>query len=129
MTEEPSTVAMLRMLFDEASDYARNLARLFATELSENSRSLRYLAAMAGAAALLLLTSFLFVSGALVGAVAWGLASWPWALLVVGVGYGFIGLFMMLPLAHAVRKGLLKFEHTRQRVKADAEWVKQKLAA
>lgn len=124
-----STVDMLKQLFQEISGYARDLMRMFQTELAEKSRSMRTLVALGGAAALFGLFSFAFLSGALIGAIAYGLASWRWALLIVGVGYGIIAMLLLLPVSHALRGGLLSFEHTKRHLKEDAEWIKQKLAA
>jgi len=128
-TTSDTTIDMLRELMREMASYARDLARMFMTELGEKSRSMRYLAAMGGAAALFGFFSFAFLSGALIGAIAYGLASWRWALLIVGVGYGFLGLLLLIPVGHALQGGLLSFEHTQRHLKDDAEWVKHKLAA
>lgn len=125
----PSTMDMLRQLVQEVAGYARDLGRMFTAELGEKSRSLRTLAALGGAAALLGLFSFAFLSGALIGAIAYGLASWRWALLIVGVSYGILAMLLLIPVAHALQGGLLNFEHTKRHLKEDAEWVKQKLAA
>lgn len=129
MSQEPSTAEMLRQLAREATDYGRDLVRMFSAELGEKAKSLRMLAAVAGAAALLLFFSFLFLSLALVGAIAYELDSWRWAFLIVGAGYGFLGLLALIPVAAGLRKGLLRFEHTRRRLREDAAWVKRKLAA
>lgn len=129
MSDQPSTVEMVRSLLREAADYGRDLARLFAAELNEKSRSLRTLAALALGAALFLLFSFCFLSLALIGAIAYGLASWRWALLIVGVAWGVVGLLLMLPIAHALQGGLLKFDRTRRHLKEDPEFIKNKLAA
>ena len=127
--DKSSTLEMVRTLLHEITLYGRDLLQMFSAELTEKSRSLRTLAILAGAAALFLLFSFCFLSLALIGAIAYGLASWRWALLIVGVAWGVIGMFLLLPLAHALRHGLLKFEHTQRRIKQDSEWVKEKLAA
>lgn len=124
-----STIDMLRELMQEIAGYARDLMRMFLIEVGEKSRSMRYLAAMGGAAALLGLFSFAFLSGALIGVIAYGLDSWRWALLIVGVGYGVIALLLLVSLAHALQGGLLSFEHTKRHLRADAEWVKHKLAS
>lgn len=124
-----STMEMLRQLMQEIAGYGRDLMQMFTTELKEKSRSMRTLAALSGAAVLLGLFSFAFLSGALIGAIAYGLASWRWALLIVGVGYGILAMLLLIPVAHALQGGLLSFEHTQRHLKEDAEWVKQKLAA
>ena len=129
MSAEPSIVQLLRDLIAESGDYGHDLARLFAAELREQSRSIRYVAAMAATAMLLLFTGFLFLTGSLVGAIAFGLGSWPWALFIVGIAYGIIGLLLLVPLGRGISSGLLRFEHTRRRLKRDSEWIKQKLAA
>ncbi|HEY7854988.1 MAG TPA: phage holin family protein [Terriglobales bacterium] len=128
-TTEPTTTEMLRELMREVADYGRDLARLAGAEWKEKSHSLRTLAMAAGAAALVLFTSFMLLTVALVGAIAYGLDSWRWALLIVGVCYGIIGLLSLIPVSHALRSGLFQFSHTRERVRVDAEWVKHKLAA
>lgn len=125
----PRTIEMLRQLMQEVAGYGRDLMQMFATELKEKSRSMRVLAALGGAAALFGFFSFAFLSGALIGAIAYGLASWRWALLIVGVGYGILAMLLLVPVAHALQGGLLSFEHTKRHLKEDAEWVKQKLAA
>lgn len=124
-----STLELIRTLLREGALYARDLSQMFSAELTEKARSLRTLAMLGGAAALFLLFSFCLLSFALVGALAYGLASWRWALLIVGVGWGIIGMFLLLPVAHALQHGLFKFEHTQRRLKEDSEWVKDKLAA
>ena len=124
-----STIDMVRELMQEIAGYARDLMRMFLAEVGEKSRSMRYLAAMGGVAALLGLFSFAFLSGALIGAIAYGLASWRWALLIVGVAYGVLAMLLLIPLAHALRGGLFSFEHTKRHLRADAEWVKHKLAS
>lgn len=124
-----STADMLRDLVREIAQYARDLAKMFAAELGEKSRSLRILGMLGAAAAVLLLFSFGLLTVALVGAIAYGLASWRWALLIVGVGWGIIGLLLLLPLAHALQHGLLKFDHTAHRIREDSEYVKRNLAA
>ncbi|MGH9416901.1 MAG: phage holin family protein [Terriglobales bacterium] len=126
---DASLLELVRQLLREASDYARDLLRLFSTELGEKTRSVGILAGLAGGAMLLLLFSFAFLSGALIGAIAWGLASWRWSLLIVGVAYGLIGMGLLLPVSHGLRSGLFRFNRTQHRLKEDAEWVKKKLAA
>lgn len=125
----PSTADILRTLAQEITAYLRDLSRLFTTELSEKVRAMGTMVALAGAALLFLLFSFCFLSLALIGAISYGLASWRWALLIVGVAWGVIGLLLLLPLAHAIRGGLLKFERTQRHLKEDPEFVKNKLAA
>lgn len=126
---DASLLELVRQLLREGSDYLRDLARMFNTELGEKARSMRVLAGLAGGAMLLLLFSFAFLSGALIGAIAWGLASWRWALLIVGVAYGLLGMGLLLPLSHGLRGGLLRFRRTEHRLKEDAEWVKKKITA
>lgn len=129
MAEEPSLAQLLRGLLREGGEYGRDLARMFTAELRQHSRVVRTRAAMGAAALLLLLTSFLILSAALVGLVSWLLDSWRWALLIVGgtyvAGAGLLGA----AVARSVRQEHLRFEHTRQRLRRDAEWLKQKLAA
>lgn len=127
--ETPTTLEMLRQLLREGVDYGRGLAQLFQTELREKARSLRVLAGMAAAALLFLLFSFCWLSLALIGVISYGLDSWRWALLIVGVGYALIGLGLLIPLAHGIRSGLFRFDQTQRRVKEDTEYVKTKLAA
>ena len=126
---EPTTTDMVRELLHEVADYGRDLARLAGAEWKEKSHSLRTLALMGASAALVLFTSFMLLTVALVGVIAYGLDSWRWALLIVGVGYGIIGLLSLIPVSHALRSGLFQFSHTRERVRQDAQWVKHKLAA
>jgi len=125
----PSTVAMLRGLLQEVADYGRDLARLFAAELREQSRTIRYVGMLAAGAALLLLVSFLLLTAALVGVIAYGLDSWRWSVLIVGVAYGLIGLISLAPLASALHRGLFRFDHTRRRLRDDALFVKHEFAA
>ena len=125
----PSTADMLRDLVREIALYGRDLAKMFAAELGEKSRSLRMLGMLAGAAAVLLLFSFGLLTVALVGAIAYGLASWRWALFIVGVGWGILGLLLLLPVAHALRHGLWNFDHTSRRIREDSEYAKRNLAA
>lgn len=124
-----STIEMVRSLLREVSEYLRGAVRLVAAEFREQSRSLRTLAMMAGAAMLLLLFSFGLLTVALVGVIAYGLDSWRWSLVIVGVAYGMLGLITLLPVAGGLRKGLLHFDHTRHRLSEDVRWAKQKLAA
>jgi MFS family permease len=84
---------------------------------------------MAGGGALFGFCGFLFLSGALIGAIAYGLASWRWALLIVGVGYALIGLLLLIPVAHGMKSGLFRFDNTQRRLKEDTQYVKSKLAA
>ena len=94
---EPTTTDMVRELLHEVADYGRDLARLAGAEWKEKSHSLRTLAVMGASAALVLFTSFMLLTVALVGVIAYGLDSWRWALLIVGVGYGIIGLLSLIP--------------------------------
>ncbi|MGH9467976.1 MAG: phage holin family protein [Terriglobales bacterium] len=124
-----STMDMLRGLAQEAVQYGRDLLQLFVTEAKEKSRSLRVIGGLAAAAGLFLLFAFCWLSLALVGVISYGLGSWRWALLIVGVGYAIIGLLMMIPVIHGLTSGLLRFEHTQRRLKEDSEYIKNKLAA
>ena len=126
---QPSTLNILRGLARDAANYARDLAQLFSAELGENTRTLRRLAAMAGAAALLAFFSLALLTAALAGAVAYAVASWRWSLLLVGAAYALAALALALTLARRFRAGLLQFRHTRRRLREDRDWIKQKLAA
>jgi uncharacterized membrane protein YqjE len=127
--EAATTMDMLRTLMQEAVGYGRDLLQLFSTELNEKARSMRVLAGMVGAALLFLLFSFCWLSLALIGVISYGLDSWRWALLIVGVGYAIIGLLLLIPVAHGVRSGLFRFDNTQRRLKEDTQYVKTKLAA
>lgn len=126
---DASTLDMLRGLLQEAIQYGRDLAQLFLAEFKEKSRSLRVLIGIAGAAVLFLLFAFCWLSLALIGVISYGLGSWRWALLIVGVAYAIIGLLMLIPVAHGLTSGLLSFPHTQRRVQEDTKYVKTKLAA
>ncbi|MGH9480401.1 MAG: phage holin family protein, partial [Terriglobales bacterium] len=72
---------------------------------------------------------FFFLTVALVSAIAYGLSSWGWASLIVGIAYSIVAVLVALPAMGALRKGALGFQRTASRVKEDAKWVKDKLAA
>ncbi|HET9783720.1 MAG TPA: phage holin family protein [Terriglobales bacterium] len=127
--EAATTMEMLRELMQEAVGYGRDLLQLFSTELNEKARSIRVLAGMVGAALLFLLFSFCWLSLALIGVISYGLDSWRWALLIVGVAYAIIGLLLLIPVAHGVKSGLFRFDNTQRRLKEDTKYVKTKLAA
>lgn len=127
--EAATTMQMLRELMQEAVGYGRDLVQLFSTELTEKARSMQVLAGMVGAALLFLLFSFCWLSLALIGVISYGLDSWRWALLIVGVGYAIIGLLLLIPVAHGVKSGLFRFDNTRRRLREDTQYVKTKLAA
>ena len=122
-------VELVRELVLEARGYFRDLGGMVALELKQGARSLRTMGVLVGAGALVLLFSFVLLSLALVGLVAYWLESWRWALLIVGVGYAVIGGGMLAAVARGLRKGLLRFEHTRRRLREDARYLKSKLAA
>lgn len=126
---DASTIDMLRGLMQEAASYARDLIQLALTELKEQSRSMKTLIGLAATAALFLLFSFCWLSLALVGVISYGLNSWRWALLIVGVGYAIIGLLMLIPVAHGLKGAIPTMEHTRRRIEEDTKYVKNKLAA
>jgi len=122
-------VELVRELVLEARGYFRDLGGMVALELKQGARSLRTMGVLVGAGTLVLLFSFVLLSLALVGLVAYWLESWRWALLIVGVGYAVIGGGMLAAVARGLRKGLLRFEHTRRRLREDARYLKSKLAA
>ncbi|HUX67475.1 MAG TPA: phage holin family protein [Terriglobales bacterium] len=122
-------VELVRELVLEARGYVRDLGGMARLELKLGARSLGTMVAMVAAGVLVLLFSFLFLSLALVGGIAYLLESWRWALLVVGVGYALIGAGMLGAVARRMRRGLLRFEHTRRRLREDAQYLKSKLAA
>ncbi|MGH9476257.1 MAG: phage holin family protein [Terriglobales bacterium] len=126
---DASTLDMLRGLVREAVQYGRDLAQLFLAELKEKSRSMRTLVAMGATAGLFLFFAFCWLSLALIGVISYGLGSWRWALLIVGVGYALIGLLMLIPVAHGLTSGLFSFPQTQRRVQEDRNYVKTKLAA
>lgn len=122
-------VELVRELVREVRGYFRDLGGMVALELKQGARSLRTMGILVGAGALVLLFSFVLLSLALVGWIAYLLDSWRWALLIVGVGYAAIGGGMLAAVARGLRKGVLRFEHTRRRLREDARYVKSKLAA
>ncbi|MGH9413635.1 MAG: phage holin family protein [Terriglobales bacterium] len=126
---DASTIDMMRGLLQEAAAYGRDLVHLFFTELKEQSRSMKVLIGMAAAAGLFLTFAFCWLSLALVGVISYGIGSWRWALLIVGVGYAIIGLLMLIPVATGLKGALPTFEHTRRRIEEDTQYVKNKLAA
>ncbi|MGH9483328.1 MAG: phage holin family protein [Terriglobales bacterium] len=97
--------------------------------MGEQSRALRRCFILAAAGALGLFFSLLLLSLALVGLVAYAIASWRWGLLIVGGAYLLTGAALLLPLARLLRRGPMRFEHTRRRLRQDAAWVKRKFAA
>jgi uncharacterized membrane protein YqjE len=127
--DNPSTADVVRELARDAAGYGRDLVQLFAAELKQESRQLGRLGAMLVSGLVLLLFSFGLLTVALVGVVALALASWRWALLIVGVGYGLVALGLLLPAAGAARRGMLQFHHTRRRLREDSHWIKEKMAA
>lgn len=128
-TPRSGWVALLRDLVEHFRGYGRDLGGLAALELQQGAKSLRQLAVLAAAGALVLLVSFLVLTFALVGAVAYGLDSWRWALLVVGVAYVLVGGGMLAAVVRGARKNPLRLEHTRRRLKEDAQYLKNKFAA
>ncbi|MGH9525615.1 MAG: phage holin family protein [Terriglobales bacterium] len=124
-----SLVDLLRELAQHALTYLRDLAKMAAAEAGEKGRYVRILAvslALAGAFGAL---GFFFLTVALVSAIAYGLNSWGWASFIVGVAYCIVAMLVALPAMHSITKGALGFQRTVHRVKEDAKWVKDKLAA
>lgn len=126
---DASTLEMLRGLMQEAAGYARDLLQLAIAELKEQSRSMKMLLGLGATAVLFLLFSFCWLSLALVGVISYGLNSWRWALLIVGVGYAIIGLLLLIPVAHGLKGAIPTLEHTRRRIEEDTKYLKNKLAA
>ncbi|MGH9486906.1 MAG: phage holin family protein [Terriglobales bacterium] len=124
-----STLDMVRGLLRDAVEYGRDLFQLFITEFKEKSRSLLVVVGMAVTAGLFALFSFCWLSLALIGVISYGIGSWRWAFFIVGIGYGIIGLLMLIPVAHGLQGGLLSFQHTKRRLEEDSKYIKSKLAA
>lgn len=122
-------VDLLRELAQHGVIYLRDLVKMAAAEAGEKGRYVRVLVvslAMAGAFGAL---GFFFLTVALVSAIAYGLNSWGWASLIVGIAYSIVAILVALPAMHSIGKGALGLQRTTQRVKEDAKWVKDKLAA
>ncbi len=126
---DASTLDMLRGLFIEAAAYGRDLVQLAMAELKEQSRSMKMLIGLGATAGLFLFFAFCWLSLALVGVISYGLNSWRWALLIVGVGYAMIGLLLLIPVAQGLKGAIPTMEHTRRRIEEDTKYVKNKLAA
>lgn len=128
---EPETplFTLLRRAGRELGLYLADLIKLFREELREEGRLVRSVLMSMVASAMLLLFSFGLLTVALVGAVAYGLNSWRWALLIVGVAYGLIGAALMGPAINARRAGIARLERVLRRVRLDVETVKRRMAA
>ncbi len=124
-----STMDLIRDLTRQAGQYLHDLQQLFKAEAKEKSRMLAVVAVSMVIAAGLLLFSFVLLTTALTYAIAQGLQSWGWALLIIGVVYGLIGVLVLLPAMRTIRSGTLRFQRTQAQVQRDKEWFKQKLAA
>lgn len=124
-----SLIELFRDLARYAVSYLRDLGKLAGAELGENARHIRVLVASAATAAAFGSLGFFFLTVALIYAIGYGLNSWGWASFIVGIAYSIIALLVLLPALHSISKGALRFERTVSRVKNDAEWVKNKLAA
>lgn len=124
-----STMDLIRDLARQAVQYLRDLQQLFRAEAREKSRLLAIVAISAVIAGMLLLFSFVLLTMALTYAIAQGLQSWGWALLIMGVVYGLIGTLVLLPAMRTMKSGTLRFQRTQAQVQRDKEWFKQKLAA
>jgi ABC-type multidrug transport system permease subunit len=126
---EPGVAELLREFFREAGAYMRDLALLFASELKEKSTYLKSAIISFVVAAFLGVFAFLFLSVALVAAIAYGLGSWGWAFLIVGVAYAVIGGLISLPAAKSLKRANFSFEKTSSRLREDSDYFKHKLAA
>lgn len=124
-----SLIELLRDLARHAMAYGRDLGTMAVAEIREKARFTRVAAASLAIAAIFALMGFLFLSVALVAAIAYGLKSWGWASLIVGVAYVVVAGLVVLPAARSLSRGRLRFTRTLNRVKQDARWIKDKLAA
>lgn len=124
-----STTELLRDMARHAVAYARDLGKLAGAEAREKGRHIGTLVVSVAIAGVFGALGFFFLTVALIAAIAYGLNSWGWAAFIVGIGYSIIAALVLLPAVHAVQKGALRFGLTVQRVKQDAQWVKNKLAA
>lgn len=125
----PGLFELVRELGRQAAQYARDLKQLFLVEMQQNARFLVIAAMSLAIAAILLLFSFALLTVALMAAIAYGLGSWGWAALIVGVVYGFVALLLAGSAAQSLKSGRVRFQRTQEQVKRNKEWLKQKLAA
>lgn len=124
-----SLLELLRELAQHGMTYARDFVKLAAAEAAEKGRYLRVLVVSLVMAAAFAALGFFFLTVALVSAIAYGLNSWGWASLIVGIAYSIVALLVALPGMNSLRKGAMGFQRTTQRLKEDAKWAKDKLAA
>ena len=124
-----STMDLIREVARQAGQYLRDLQQLFMAEAREKSRLLVIVAVSVAMGAGLLLFSFVLLTMALTYAIAQGVQSCGWALLIMGVVYGLTGALVLLPALRTLKAGTLRFQRTQAQVQRDKEWFKQKLAA
>jgi len=125
----PGVLQLLRDLVHELGTYIRDATQLLSGELQVQARVLGTLAALALAGVLFSGAAFLLFSLAIVAAVAHAVQSWGVALLLVGALYSLLAGGFGWAVRRLLQTQPLRFPRTWERVRSDAEYFKEKLAA
>jgi uncharacterized membrane protein YqjE len=117
----------LREVKEEAKEFIATRVHMARAELAEKVATLKVVAPLAIAGAVLGATAFLLLSLALVAAIAWmlGNASYVWtaAFSIVGALYGLVGAVCLASAASVLRTQSLMPERTLRVLKQDQIWI------